>query len=251
MRTPSQAQRFLAAGRPIVLDPAPAASTLRFPVVIKPVSGYGKFVTRRLVDQHSLDQFIQDYKALRAGLSHTDRRLVSEEMIVEEYVQGPMFSVELGVDEHGTYPFMVTERRRPDHNPVLEIGSTMPTGAPRHIKEGLAAYANDVIQALGLDIGIFHLEIIYGSDGPVLVEANARLIGGTLPMLYNRSTGESIYDHLLAIHAGRTMEWHPKRASRYATVRQVAPTAVGRARSGVDPSSLRARCRGLHGQPFE
>lgn len=220
-----------------------AAAALGFPFVVKPVTGYGKLLTRSIAGAGELDQFLTEYGELRAGLSAMDQGLVSAELIVEEYIQGPMFSVEIGVDERGVYPFMVTERRRPDHNPVIEIGSTMPTGAPASVQESLIAYAGAVVRALGLDLGIFHLEIIVDANkGPVLVEANPRLMGGTLPMLYTRATDNDIYDDLARIHAGQQTGWQPAAPPRYATVRQVAPVVAGVARQDIDPAILMAHC---------
>jgi biotin carboxylase len=219
-----------------------AAAGLRFPVIVKPVSGYGKLVTRRIENQQELDRFADEYALLRSDLNSIDQAIVSEEMIVEEYIEGPMFSVEIGVDERGTYPFMVTERRRPDHNPVIEIGSTMPTGASPEDRTDLATYAREVVRVLGLDLGIFHLEIILGRHGPVLVEANPRLMGGTLPLLYSRATDESIYDYLIQIHSGHAVTWQAGTAARYATVRQVAPVIGGVAHHDIDSAILIERC---------
>lgn len=220
-----------------------AAAALGFPFVVKPVTGYGKLLTRAVTGAAQLDQFLAEYAELRTGLSELDQGLVSAELIVEEYIQGPMFSVEIGVDERGVYPFMVTERRRPDHNPVIEIGSTMPTGAAAPVQEQLVAYAGAVVRALGLDLGIFHLEIIVdAARGPVLVEANPRLMGGTLPMLYTRATDRDIYDDLVRIHAGEQTVWQRATPPRYATVRQVAPVVSGVALRDIDPAILIAHC---------
>jgi hypothetical protein len=44
--------------------------------------------------------------------------------------------------------------------------------------------------------------MIVTADGPRLVEANPRLMGGAGPILYERYTGRSIQDHLMALHLG-------------------------------------------------
>jgi biotin carboxylase len=219
-----------------------AAASLSFPMVAKPVQGYGKLLTRTLHDASELEAFVHQYETLRGDLAAVDRDHVSEEMILEEFLDGAMYSVEIGVDEHGVYPFMVTQRRRPEYNLLLELGSSMPAAVPEDLGAAISDYAQQVVAVLGLDIGIFHLEVIATARGPVLIEANARLMGGALPMLYGRATDDSIFDHLVDIHAGQPVRWSPRSAPRVATARQIAPVSGGRALQDVGAAFLREHC---------
>jgi biotin carboxylase len=99
-----------------------------------------------------------------------------------------------------------------------------------------------VVRALGLDIGVFHLEVIRTRRGPVLVEANARLMGGALPLLYGWATGDNIFDHLINIHAGLPVEWNRSGGTRHATARQIAPMHEGIAHCDIDAAFMRERC---------
>lgn len=219
-----------------------AAQVVGFPLIVKPVQGYGKLMMRRIGSPGELELFCQDYRALRDGLVEMDKAFVSEDLLLEEYLEGTMYSVEIGADERGTYPFMVTERHRPEYNPLIELGSSMPALAEPALRDALADYASHVVRALCLDVGIFHLEVIATARGPVLVEANPRLMGGPLPLLYGWATADNIFDHLIRLHAGQPLDWNAQIKARFATGRQIAPLHAGVAASDIDASFMRERC---------
>ena len=58
------------------------------------------------------------------------------------------------------------------------------------------------MKAVGLDVGVFHLEFIYTEDGPRLVEVNPRIAGGAIPDLIRTATGEDLFEYLIRIYAG-------------------------------------------------
>jgi hypothetical protein len=50
----------------------------------------------------------------------------------------------------------------------------------------LIEYSKKAARALGVVFGPIHMELIWGCDGPVMIEAGARLPGAGLPSLYSR-----------------------------------------------------------------
>jgi biotin carboxylase len=60
-----------------------------------------------------------------------------------------------------------------------------------------------VARSVGLDFGIFHIEIILGKHGPVLVEANPRIMGGNMPTVFKLATGIDAYDLLVDMYLTR------------------------------------------------
>jgi hypothetical protein len=97
---------------------------------------------------------------------------------------------------------MISGRYRATTDEVVGLGGFMPARLDPETWRACEAYAVRVCRALGLDFGLFHLEVIVTAEGPRLVEANPRMMGGALPILYERFTGQSIQDHLIALHLG-------------------------------------------------
>ncbi|MCX5192553.1 ATP-grasp domain-containing protein [Streptomyces sp. NBC_00249] len=62
------------------------------------------------------------------------------------------------------------------------------------VQDQLAAYAEQVLDALGIQHGPAHLEVKVTNDGPRLVEVGARLSGGRLPQHAQLAIGESQLD---------------------------------------------------------
>ncbi|MBI2343387.1 MAG: ATP-grasp domain-containing protein [Deltaproteobacteria bacterium] len=130
-----------------------------------------------------------------------------------------MLSVELGVADGRYVCYGIGERKRDQKCEALELGTTMP--APISAAEARATcdYAVRVVQALGLDRGIFHIEIMLTKDGPRLIEANPRLIGGTGPRMLWHGCGINIYELLIAIFLGQPPAsppaWHTAVTSRF------------------------------------
>jgi hypothetical protein len=122
--------------------------------------------------------------------------------VIEEKLVGELVSVEVGMFDGRPLHYVISSRHRGRADEVVELGCSMPARLDPATWRACEDYAVRVCRTLGLDLGIFHLEMIVTADGPRLVEANPRLMGGAMPILYERFTGQSIQDHLIALHLG-------------------------------------------------
>jgi biotin carboxylase len=174
-----------------------------YPAVVKPTTGVGKVLTAIVQNEAELRAHFacveQSYEGLRAGVKEE----VTLEFIVEEFVRGSLYSVELGVSAHGEYiPFAILKRKLGRHNAILEAGSTIPTGLSNAQYDEVSDYCARVVKALGLDLGIFHVEFIQTADGPRLVEVNPRIGGAVIPELIRNSTGGDMFEVLIRTYLG-------------------------------------------------
>jgi biotin carboxylase len=179
-----------------------AAAGIGYPVVIKPPSG----LDSRLV-------FIaRDPDEVRAGCARALSGLaalpaawhgqLTRGFLVEEHLSGPLVSVEIGMSGGRGHVFCISGRTRSRDDEVIETGVHIPAELPADRATACASYAAAVCRAIGLDRGIFHMEMIVTTRGPVLVEANPRIMGGVLPTVYSHATGESIYRAFLQVISG-------------------------------------------------
>ncbi len=183
-----------------------AADAIGYPVIIKPATGMGKVLTAIVRDKNALllhfEQSVQKRDALERGIKDE----LNEQFIVEEVAQGPLYSAEIAADLHGNWSALTIVKRKTGLlNPVLEMGSTVPSGLDTAQYAQAERYAISVTKALGLDLGIFHLEFIMTADGPRLVEVNPRIAGGAIPDLVRTATGVNLFEILVRLFNGEPL----------------------------------------------
>ncbi|WP_030869831.1 ATP-grasp domain-containing protein [Streptomyces sp. NRRL S-37] len=180
-------------------DALAAAEEIGYPVVLKPPSGADSLLSRVAANP------AEATAACRAVLTGLDavpeqwHEQFTRGILVEEYLVGTLVSVELGAKDGEFFPFAVSGRFRWAEDEVVELGSYIPANLPEEQSAACIAYAIDVCRAIGLDLGVFHLEIMVTERGPVLVEVNPRVMGGALPTIYRHATGTDIFSGLLDI----------------------------------------------------
>ncbi|MEJ2664573.1 MAG: ATP-grasp domain-containing protein [Spirochaetia bacterium] len=152
---------------------------LRFPVVVKPADNMG---ARGVVKAESPDQLRQ---AVSRGFMYSR----SHKVIIEEYVEGPEFSLDAIVYKGEITVCGVADRdiRFPPY--FVEMGHTMPTAYNRATVSAVEKVFCQGIKALGITNGAAKGDIKLSGQGPVVGEIAARLSGGymsgwTFPYAY-------------------------------------------------------------------
>jgi biotin carboxylase len=179
-----------------------AAAAIGGMVVVKPQTGYDSLLASVAITPEAAAAAAQRLLDRIGDLPPPLHAQLRKGIMVESHLDGPLISAELGRRGGRSHRFMLSAHIRARDDECVEIGFVMPAGLAPAQAEACFAYAEAVVEALGLDLGIFHIEMILTPAGPVLVEANARLMGGGMPALYRMLTGEDIQDRLLDIHLG-------------------------------------------------
>ncbi|MEF3111783.1 ATP-grasp domain-containing protein [Streptomyces chrestomyceticus] len=225
-----------------------ALDRVGLPVVIKPVTGADSILADRA------DTVADALTAAERALTHVARlpEMLQEQfgrgIIVEEHLAGPLVSAEVGALNGRFHRFMLSGRPRSRQNECIEMGASMPAEVSAAQREACFAYAEDVCRTLGLDLGIFHIEMILTARGPVLVEANPRLMGGVMPGLYKMVTGQDIHDYEIRIHLGQDIDGPlPPWGDHFVTSRKLMPRRGARLADTVDLGWLDAYSDRLNG----
>jgi biotin carboxylase len=193
-----------------------AADRIGYPVIVKPVLGVGKAITGIARGPDDVRAHFaaaaEDLAALERGMSVQ----LDERYVVEELAQGDLYSVEVAASSAGAsgvvfVPLVCVGRKVGLDNPVLELGCTVPSGLPRAQEAELGAYAVRVCRALGLDLGIFHVEVMHTAEGFRLIEVNPRLTGGSLPDSINAVSDCDVFELLVDLFAGDRAPEQPLR----------------------------------------
>jgi biotin carboxylase len=109
--------------------------------------------------------------------------------MMEEYLDGPEVDVDLIMSE-GVCQYCKVIDNGPTSEPFFaETWAALPSLMdPQKVSE-LETLAVDAVKALGFMNGVFHVELKYTSQGPRIIEVNARMGGGPTRMIHKLSFG--------------------------------------------------------------
>ncbi|NHN75962.1 siderophore biosynthesis protein PvsA [Azotobacter chroococcum] len=163
-----------------------------FPLVAKPREGVA-----------SLDvQLCRNAAELAAYCEAFWQRQPNRALLLEAYLQGPLFTLEtLGDGQRlqaiGGFDVSLSP---PPHFVELEARWNGPVG--RAVRNAALAQ----VAAFGVNFGVCHSEFILTADGPVLVEINYRSIGDGREFLLDRLLPQGWFERILALHLGEPLD---------------------------------------------
>ncbi|MFI6120771.1 acetyl-CoA carboxylase biotin carboxylase subunit family protein [Streptomyces sp. NPDC051064] len=176
------AERAVSFPRSVAVPPEAAGPCpLPFPVVVKPVDCGGSLLVSLCRDQEEYEQACASVHYPGEVKFHPSPRRIA---LVEEYVEGPEFSLDGWVDAGGPHVASVTTKFVSDPPYFFETGHIATAPAHSPYGEVLEEFARSVVAAFDLSVGPFHIETrIDRERGPVLIEVGARLAGDNIPEL--------------------------------------------------------------------
>ncbi|MFJ1705427.1 ATP-grasp domain-containing protein [Kitasatospora sp. NPDC088346] len=182
---------------------AAAAEHTGFPCVVKPVDQSGSL---HVTVVHDLHELTTAYERLSTDSFVDLGRPLIERALVEEYLDGPEYSVEGYVLDGVTTVVAVTEKFLVPEPHFAEIGHQVPADLEPALEAGIEAYVAEVVEAVGLSVGPFHCELRVTPQGPALVEIGARMGGDRIADLVELARGVSLPRVWLAALLGLTTE---------------------------------------------
>ncbi len=148
-----------------------SAETIGYPVVLKPTNAASSqnvfFISSQEELKEAMDK-ISNFKVTYMDFS------VRDEYLIEEYLDGPEFSVEVFLDESKPAFAVVTEKITSPLPYFVEIVHTLPTSVHLENKEEIINVALDALKAIGINNGPSHVEVKLTKKGPMIIEVNGR-----------------------------------------------------------------------------
>lgn len=148
----------------------------KYPVVVKPCNGACSDGVRVCA---SREEALQAFGDLHGSINFLGLR--NDELTGQEYLDGVQYYVNT-VTWDGTH--LVTDiwrhdrRRRAGGAFLFENMVLQPSEG--EIETALTRYTEAALDALGFRFGASHTELMWTANGPVLIEANARLMGASI-----------------------------------------------------------------------
>ncbi|WNF31043.1 ATP-grasp domain-containing protein [Streptomyces sp. C11-1] len=181
-----------------------ALDELTLPVVLKPVAASGGQGVTRLTDASALPQAwdwaVEPYGYLPA---------VYHRVIIEEFLEGPLVSVEAAVVDGEVHVITATDGLQtiepvgPTQSRFVYDALLVPTRLPAEDYEAMAHWTREAVRALGIRTGIVHTEFKRTPHGVRIVEVNPRLPGVYIPELVHRALGIDLAGAALQLALGR------------------------------------------------
>ncbi len=201
-----------------------------YPLIAKPDDGSSKELVRLIHDDGEL---AEQAAAVGARAAWGCGRASSKRLLLEEFVTGPLVSVETVTLAPGRHVLLgITDRLVSEPPYFVELGGSFPAAIPG--QEAAFELVERALDAIGYDFGPAHTEIILSPDGPRIVEINPRLAGGVVPDMIDATRGGSIFLDVVRLFLGEEVDWRAEtrgvatirafQAPRRGTLRGVAPS---------------------------
>jgi biotin carboxylase len=207
---------------------AHAVRNVGFPCVLKPAAGHGSRLTFKLGNMREVDAARAQIASWAARTPRRDRWLTAQGFVCEEWLEGPIISIELAVVNGKIRPFAAALGSTTFEDPCSGYGNVIPyRGAPSAIRH-CTRYATEVCSAIGFDLGVCDLEMVWTGDSAVLLEANPRKMGGAMPEAFDLATGARFDDIMLDTYAGHAVPIRHTRRKLVTVIRKIMPVHSGR-----------------------
>ena len=196
-----------------------AAEEIGRPLIVKPSRNSGSRGVSMLTEEH-------DTNAVKAAFEYAMRESRDPSALVEEFVEGPEFSVEILTWEGVPRVLSVTDKETTEAPHFVETGHSEPTRQPEHVCNAIVEAALQGVMAIGIDWAAAHAEVKLAPRGPVLMEVGGRLGGDFITTeLVPRSTGIDMVEGAINLALGHRPNLTPRHAPRGAAIRYLAPPA--------------------------
>ena len=212
-----------------VADGMAAVAEIGLPAVVKPTfGGYSVGVTIAWTED-------QAREGLRAILEKPGAD--APKAVVEEYAFGLNVSAEILVQDGEPVLLGFTEQRAQPPGVTAEMGRHFP--ARFEDMGATAAFALDVVRAVGIRNSAVHMELVVTPAGPELIEVNGRVAGHVVTQLMTLALDRPVFFDLVALATGERIE-EVVAPLRTATLRHLWSDTAGTVRAVEPPAGLPA-----------
>ena len=194
-----------------------AAATVGLPLIVKPSRSSGSRGVSRV---ENLDEPAVFLRAFHRAVEQSR----DPSAVIEAFIEGPEFSVEILVWEGSPRVLAVTDKITTGAPYFVEIGHSQPTQVNTVQRRLIEEAAVKGVLALGIDWAAAHAEVRLSPEGPYIIEIGARLGGDYITTeLVPRSTGINMVEGAIRLALGEVPDLMPRSAPKGAAIRYIIP----------------------------
>jgi len=139
---------------------------------------------------------------LKKGITQLKRASSKGPILLEKYIEGKQFLVEVIVYKRNLTIVCVLEQEVARKKRFIVLGYQFPAQLSTDQYASLENAINLIIQEIGLENGSCHLEFRYSNGEWKLIEINPRIAGGAMNKIVFHGTGINLVKEVLKLHLG-------------------------------------------------
>ena len=183
-------------------------ASVTFPVIIKPIDMAMSLFVRKCDSPDEVEDTLARMLALKQ--SRLTNYPFSAGALVEEFVEGPEFSLECVVQDERVVAHALTRKFVSPPPACYETGHVSGVDIPSQHRENLLETVERIASCWGMAQGVMHVEFKMTADRLSVIEAAARPAGGHVPEIVELQHGLSLEDAYLHARAGLGWKVDPR-----------------------------------------
>lgn len=184
-------------------------SAIAMPVIVKPVDMASSLFVRKCDTVEEVEHTLAQIFAFeRSMITNYD---FQRQALIEEFVEGPEFSLECVIDQGVLRQQLLTKKFVSPFPGCFEIGHISGVAVPPRHVEALSVLSEKIAAMWGMPNGIMHIEFKMTDEHLWVIEAAARVPGCRIPELVQIRHGVQIEETFIRLRAG--LPWTPVEAS--------------------------------------
>lgn len=170
----------------------------KLPMIVKsPVSNGSKDVI-----------YVETLGEFKQALHHLQKKLNDTPILLEEFLEGPQYLVEVLVYKDQINIIAVIEQEVQRKERFIVTGYIYPAKLERKEEQELVSAVETMIRAFGLKNGVCHLEMKKTQSGWKLIEMNPRVSGGAMNRILLEGTGMNYVKEIIKLYLGEEPDLH-------------------------------------------
>ncbi|WP_329537938.1 ATP-grasp domain-containing protein (plasmid) [Streptomyces sp. NBC_01450] len=179
-------------------DLAAFGARVGYPFIVKPTDATASIGVQRVAGAEDIERVWHAVQALVG--TRTDRvstLFVLRDFLMEEYVDGPEFSIE-SFSFAGRHVVVAITEKFTDPAHFAELGHAVPARLDEAAEESVRTAVSRFLDVMGMRDGVCHTEIRLGPHGPRVIESHNRVAGDAIPELVEAAYGIDLMTLALA-----------------------------------------------------
>ncbi|PEQ85285.1 biotin carboxylase [Bacillus sp. AFS006103] len=148
---------------------------------------------------------VETISELKAGLEYLNKKFPSSPVLIEEYLFGTQYLIEVVVKDGQISMVAVIEQEVSNGERFIITGYCYPAQLDQKTFDDLQSAVESIIQALKLENGTCHLEMRLIDGKWKLIEINPRMSGGAMNRIIQEGTGINLVKETLKLYLGQDL----------------------------------------------